>query len=113
MLPRPCVPEGDTSGPKSRGLVFPEGDIADPNVQRGYRRVGTVGVGLFIGCIEGGFLRVSASEGGGPEVRNPGSESHRAPEAWRSRKGTLPTQRTENLYSQKGKLQTHKCPTRL
>ena len=51
-----------TTGPKSRGLVFPEGDIADPNAQRTYRRVGAVGVGLFFGCSEGGFLRVSASE---------------------------------------------------
>ena len=56
VLPRPGVPEGDTTSPKSRGLVFPEGDIADPNVQRGYRRVGTVGVGLFFGYSEGGFL---------------------------------------------------------
>ena len=46
--------------------------MADPNVQRGYRRVGTVGVGLFFGCSEGGFLRVSASELGGPGARNPG-----------------------------------------
>ena len=62
MLPRPGVPEEDTIGPKSRELVFPEGDIADPNAKRGYRRVGTVGVGLSFECSEGGFLRVSASE---------------------------------------------------
>ena len=62
MLPKPGVPEGGTTGPKSRGLVFSEGDIADPNAQRGYRRAGTVGIGLFFGCSEDGFLRVSASK---------------------------------------------------
>ena len=72
MLPRPGGPEKDNTGPKTRRLVFPEGHIADPNVQRGYRRVGTVGVGLFFGCSEGGFLRVSACECGGPEARSPG-----------------------------------------
>ena len=61
MLPRPGVSKGDTTGPKSRGLVFPERDIADPNAHRGYRRVGSVGVGLFFGCSKGGFLRVSES----------------------------------------------------
>ena len=35
--------EGDTSGPKIGGLVFSEGDIADPNVERGYQRVAAVG----------------------------------------------------------------------
>ena len=40
-------PQGDTTGPKCRGLEFPEGGIADPNAQLGYRRVGTVGVELF------------------------------------------------------------------
>ena len=53
--------------------MFPEGDIAGLNVQQGYRRVGAVGVGLFFGCSEGVFLRVSASECGGLEARNPGS----------------------------------------
>ena len=72
MLPRPGVPEGDTTSPKSRGLVFLERDIADPNVQRGYRRVGTIGVGLFLGCSEGGVQRVPTSERGGPEARHPG-----------------------------------------
>ena len=52
--------------------MFPEGEIADTNIQRSYRRVGNVGVGLFFGCSEGGFLRVSASEWGGPEARNHG-----------------------------------------
>ena len=49
------LPDGDTAGPKGRGLVFPEGSIAGANAQRGYRRVGTVGVGLFFGCSKGGF----------------------------------------------------------
>ena len=42
-------PHGDTTGSNSRELVFPEGDIADPNVQLGYRRVGTVGFRPFFG----------------------------------------------------------------
>ena len=41
------------------------------------------------------------------------SDSHLAPEAWCSRKGTLQAQRAEDWCSQKGTLQTHKCPTRL
>ena len=100
VLPRPGVPEGDNTGPKCRGLVLPEGDIADPNTQRDYRRVGTVGVGLFFGCSEGGFLRVSASES--PSRGTVGSDSHHAPEACCSRKGTLQAQRAEDWCSQKG-----------
>ena len=37
--------------------MFPEGEITDPNVLRGYRGVGTVGVGLYFG-----FLRVLVIE---------------------------------------------------
>ena len=46
VLPRPGVPERDTTCPKGRELVFPEGEIADRKIQRGYRRLCTVGVGL-------------------------------------------------------------------
>ena len=49
VLPRPGALDGDTTGPKRRGQVPPEGDIAGPNAQRGYGRVGTVGVGLCFG----------------------------------------------------------------
>ena len=69
---RPGVPEGDTRGPTSRGPVFPEGDIANPNAQRGYRRIGTVGVGLMFWCSKGGFLRFSASVLREPETSNCG-----------------------------------------
>ena len=48
-----AFPDGDITGPEFRGPVFPEGDIADPNAQRGYRGVGTVGVGPFLGCNKG------------------------------------------------------------
>ena len=48
-----------------------------------------------------------------PRRETPGSYSHLATEAWCSRKGTLQAQRAEDLRSQKGTLQTHKCPTRL
>ena len=42
-----------------------------------------------------------------------GSDSHLAPEAWCSRKGTLQAQRAEDWCSQKGTFQTHNCPKRL
>ena len=48
-----------------------------------------------------------------PRRVTPGSDSHLAPEAWCSRKGTLHAQRAEDWCFQKGTLQTHKCPTRL
>ena len=48
-----------------------------------------------------------------PRRETPGSDSHLAPEAWCSRKGTLQAQRAEDWCSKKGTLQTHKCPTRL
>ena len=37
------VTEGGTTGRKCGGLVFPDGDVADPNARRGLRRVGSVG----------------------------------------------------------------------
>ena len=43
-------------------LVFPVEEVADPNSQRGYRRVGAVGVRLLSRCSEGGFVRVFATE---------------------------------------------------
>ena len=42
-----------------------------------------------------------------------GSDSHLAPKAWCSLKGTLQAQRAEDWCSQKVTLQTHKCPKRL
>ena len=48
-----------------------------------------------------------------PRRETPGSESHLAPEAWCSRKGTLQAQRADDWCSQLGTLQTHKCPTGL
>ena len=44
-------PQGGTTGPMSGGLVFPDGEIADPNVRRDYRRVGTVGLCHFFGAV--------------------------------------------------------------
>ena len=55
-----AFPDGDNTAPTFRGPVFPEGDIADPIPQRGYRRVGTVGVGPFFVCSKG-VLPISAS----------------------------------------------------
>ena len=56
------------------------------------------------------FLPASEED---PRRGIPGSDSHLAPEAWCSRKGRLQAQRAEDGCSQKGILQTHKCPTRL
>ena len=88
VLPRPGVPEGDTTDSKCRGLVFPEGEIAEPNVQRGYGRVCTVGVGLFFGGSEGGSLRLSLSSEQDLSRENPCSNSYLAPESRCSRKRT-------------------------
>ena len=48
-----------------------------------------------------------------PRREIPGSDSHVAPEAWCSRKGTLQAQRAKDWCSQKGTLPIHKCSTRL
>ena len=37
----------DITSPNCRGLVFPDGDIAHPNSQHGFRRIGTVGFRPF------------------------------------------------------------------
>ena len=46
-----------------------------------------------------------------PRRETPGSDSHLAPEACCSRKGTLQAQRAEDWCSQTGTLQTRNCPT--
>ena len=96
----------DTTGPTCRGLVFPEGDIADPNAQRGYRRVAIISVGLFFGCSEGGILRVPTASEEDPRRETAGSNSHHVPEARCSRKGTVQPQRAADWCSLKGTLQT-------
>ena len=67
-------PQGDTTGPKNRGLVFPGGNIAHPIVQRGYRRVGTVGFLTFFRAQLGKILafsrqRTKRARGEKPRVR--------------------------------------------
>ena len=74
-------PQGDTTDPISRGLVFPEGDIADPNVQRGYRRVGTVDFCHFSGSVgaDSCVFSLTSKEDLGREIK--GSDLRRALEA--------------------------------
>ena len=72
MLPRPGVPEGDTAGPTSRGLVFPEGGIADPNVQRGYRRVCAVVFCHVSGAVRADSCAFPPTSEERPEARNHG-----------------------------------------
>ena len=65
------------------------------------------------GAARAAFYEFPPSSEDDPRRDSPGSDSHLAPEAWCSRKGTLQARRAEDWCSQKGTLQTHKCPTRL
>ena len=112
VLPRPGVSEVDTRGPNWREMVFSLGGITDPNVQRGYRPVCTAGVGLFSCAARAASYNFPPASEENSSRATPGSDSHLAPEAWCSRKGTLHAQRVEDWCSQKGTLQTHKCSTR-
>ena len=86
------LPQGDTTGPTSGGLLFLEGDIADPNVQRGYRRVDTVGFCHFSGSIRADSRVFPSTSEEDPRRETTGSDSRRSPEAWCSRKGTFQAQ---------------------
>ena len=99
--------EGHFTGPKCRGLVFPEGALTDPHAQRGYRRVGNVGFGWTIFQLRyGGFSHVSAASEEEPRRETVGSDSHNAPQAWCSRKGTTPDPTSRGLVFPEGTLQT-------
>ena len=87
------LPQGDTTGPKSRGLVFPEGDIADPQMSN----EATDGLAPSVSAIFRAQLerilalfrqRVKKD----PRRETTGSDSRRPPEAWCSRTGTLQAQ---------------------
>ena len=73
--------------------MFPEGDIADPNVQRGYRRVATSVLDSFSGAARAASYELPPASEGDPRRETPGSDSYLAPEAWSPRKGTLQAQR--------------------
>ena len=72
--------------------MFSEGDIADPNVERGYQRVATVGFQPFFVLSQSGFLRFSANEQRRSKARHHELRLGGAPEARCSRKGTLQAQ---------------------
>ena len=99
--------------PKEPRTGVARGDIADPNAQRGYRRVGTVGVDSFSGAARAAFYELPPASEEDQTRETSASDSHYAPEAWCSRKGTLQAQRAEDWCCHKGTLHTHKCPTRL
>ena len=97
-------PQGDTTAPKSRGLVFPEGDVADPNVQRATDGLASSVFDHFSGAVRADscFFRRRAKKN--PRRETTGSDSRRAPEAWCSRKGTPQAQRAEAWFSRTGTL---------
>ena len=66
--------------------MSPEEDIADLNVELGYRRVGTVDFAAAVRADSYNFLPTSED---GPRHETACSDSRRAPEAWCSRKGTM------------------------
>ena len=87
------LPQGDTTGPKRRGLVFPKGDIADPQMSN----EATDGLAPSVSAIFRAQLkRILAlfhqQAKKDPRRETTSSDSHRAPEAWYSRTGTLQPQ---------------------
>ena len=86
-------PLGDTTGPKSRGLVFPEGDIADPQTSN----EATDGLSpsifdIFWAQLERILALFRQRAKKDPRRETTGSDSRRAPEAWCSRTRTLQAQ---------------------
>ena len=86
--------------------MFPAGDTADPKAQRGYRGVGTVGVGLFSGTVMTAFSDLSQASEENPRRETAVSDLYIASEAWCSRKETLRARDAKDWCSQKGTLQT-------
>ena len=100
LLSRPGAPQGDTTGPKSRGLVFPEGDIADPQMSN----EATDGLAPSVFAIfRAQLARILAlfhqRAKKDPRRETTGSDSRRAPEAWCSRTGTLQPQIPTRLFT--------------
>ena len=67
----------------------------------------------FLGAMRGASYEFPPASEEDPRRETPGSDSHVAPQARCSRKGTLQAQRAEDCCSQKGTFHTHKYPTRL
>ena len=87
------LPQGDTTGPKSRGLVFPGGDIADQ--QMSYEATDGLAPSVFAiswAQLERIFALFRQRAKKNPRRETTGSDSRRAPEAWCSRTGTLQAQ---------------------
>ena len=67
----------------------------------------------FLGAARAASYEWPPASEGNLRRETSSSDTHLAPEAWCSRKGTLQAHRAYAWCSQKGTLQTHKCPTRL
>ena len=79
--------------------MSPEGDVAEPNVQEGYQRVGPVGVCHFPVAVRADS-RVFPPTSEEDRRREPaGSDSRRALEAWCSRTETLQAQIPTRLFT--------------
>ena len=97
MLPGPGVPEGDITGPKSRGLLFPERDIADPKCPM---RLPTSWPRRFLRAQLERILALFRQRAKkDPRRETTGSDSRRALEAWCSRTGTLQAQIPRRLLT--------------
>ena len=69
------LPQGDTTGPKSRELVFPEGDIADPQMSNEATDglAGTVGFCHFSGAVRADSRAFPPTSEERPEARYHGA----------------------------------------
>ena len=83
------LPQGDITGPSSRGLVFPEGDIANPQMSN---EATDVGFCHFSGAVRAYSRAFPPTSEENPRRDTTGSDSRRAPEAWCSWTGTLQAQ---------------------
>ena len=93
LLPRPGAPAWGHYRPKEPRAGVPRRRHCRPtNVQRGYRRVGTVGFCHFSGAVRADSRIFPSTSEQGPGRETTGSDSRRAPEAWCSRTGTLRAQ---------------------
>ena len=93
LLPRPGVPASGHYRPKEPRTGVSRREHCRPtNVQRGYRRVGTVGFCNFSGAVKAGSRFFPPTNEEDPRRETTGADSRRAREAWCSRTGILQAQ---------------------
>ena len=92
MLPRPGAPARGHYPPKEpRTCILRRGNCRPTNVQRGYRRVATVGLCHFSGAVRADYRAFPPTSEEDPRQETAGSDSRRAPEVWCSQTRTLQT----------------------